>query len=360
MEREESLVRYLPRWMRSSPFGSAGPAGRDVESLDGPSEVRGSDPNRDNETMGTLAFLERQWRSGWLQAKAWASSSDTYVESPEPDLERQSIDRAIEDQNVAHDSATTARMRKPTRYASPNWEVNRDDVERATHTQLLAPTAVGRLIQLFRRPSPHSRYATSSTDVMNAPWVEGSQSEPEDNPPLYLLPGERSVSGSYHPFHDNHHVDTTSSNPWRVIQSHYPTRRIRTWTYGLDGPQPCRTSATQLNIDGNTQSSPASTSLAKRDLETVERFPYEEPTLYVPRTRRGRRGTVDSTTAAENMSIIDVPFHSTPTVPAINARVGSSFNAQDYEEVTELDNDEPISDTDGFSSVTSSRAVSLM
>ncbi|KAL8675771.1 MAG: hypothetical protein Q9186_007618 [Xanthomendoza sp. 1 TL-2023] len=350
--------------MRSSPFGSAGSAIHDDRALGGPSGASGSDETSNDGTLGTLAHLGRQWHRRCHKAKTWASSSDTCVEGPDKDLERQALYHTACDQDIPNASFTTVRMRRHTRRStgSPGWEFNRDDVERATHTHLLAPTAVGRLIQLFRRPSLQRTYSTSSSDTENASQIQTLRRLPGIRPTQHLLPHDRWIPGTYNTFQDSHHISTLSADIRHNIQNHYPSRRTRTWTYGLDDPRRhsmLASSTKSAEVDEGTQAQSTSVSLTNMEIESLERLSFEEPSLYLPRTPRGTQGSLDSTVAAESMSIIGVPYYGPRRVLGVSAPREASWDPQGYEEMGDLDGYGGLGEADSFGSVPSSRMGSI-
>ncbi|KAL8666501.1 MAG: hypothetical protein Q9168_007470 [Polycauliona sp. 1 TL-2023] len=151
--KEKTFLRFLPRWMRSSPFGSTDP---DLEAARS-SGVRDSDDTCDSTHANTLAVLGRRWHHRWRQAKTWASSSDTCIGDAEYDLEEQSTNYTPQedDENLPkNESVNTIRLRRPRKHSDDStYELDSADVQRATNTLLIAPTAVSNLQRLFRKPS---------------------------------------------------------------------------------------------------------------------------------------------------------------------------------------------------------------
>ncbi|KAL8803825.1 MAG: hypothetical protein Q9182_002957 [Xanthomendoza sp. 2 TL-2023] len=340
--------------MRSSPFDSAGLTSHDVEALGGPSGASGKDDNSKDGTLASLARLGRRWHRRLHRAKTWASSSDTYVEGCDEDLERQSVYQTGRDQGIPNDSFTTVKLRRHTRNSSAGWDLNRYDVERATHTQLLAPTAVGRLMQLFRRPSLENMSPTSSSDTENAFQNETLGGPPRTRPTLHLLPHDHSIRETYHTFQDSHHISPILANRrHNYIHNQYPSRRTRTWTYGLDEPRRHSMSDRSTNsadLDEGPRAQSTSTSFANMKTASLERFPFEETTVYIPRTRRGTK----SSPAAECMSINSIPYHGRSRLLGIGTAAGeASWDPQGYEAMRELDEYEDLGDGDSFESVPS-------
>ncbi|KAL8809422.1 MAG: hypothetical protein Q9200_003432 [Gallowayella weberi] len=346
--------------MRSSPFGSAGLASQDVEALGGPPGAREGDDTSKNCTLASLAHLGRRWHRRLHRAKTWASSSDTCVEGCDADLEKQSVYQTARDQDMPNDSFTTVKLRRHTRSSGAGWDLNRHDVERATHTQLLAPTAVGRLMQLFRRPSLESTCPTSSGETENAFQIETLGGPTRTRPTLHLLPHGRSIPENYHTFQDSHHISTTLADGHHDINNQRPSRRIRTWTYGLDDPgrdSMSDSSTTSAEVDDGTRAQSTSTSFANSKIASLERFSSEEPTVYIPRTRRETKSSPDITAAAaESMSIISVPFHGRRRVSGVSVPEEAPWDPQGYGAMRELDAYEDIGDADSFGSVASASA----
>ncbi|KAL8710671.1 MAG: hypothetical protein Q9225_007248 [Loekoesia sp. 1 TL-2023] len=301
-EREETILRYVPRWMRSSPFGSATPAAnnsREIEARRG-SEAVESDRTSTTGYLATLSLLGRGWRRGWRKTKTWSDTSRTHEDSCDRRSDQPSTCASTADQQTLDGSASTVRMRKTSQRRS-TWEADSQDVERATNTQLLAPTAGFSLAHLFRRSS------TPKPDSSNRPDVS----------PSSLERGEAGVIMSHHhaicPWHDSRNNGTRcitavgASVPLRSSKTEerrqvlgekswqervsYPARRVQTWAYGIDKAHPWSSSASLVDTDG----------------DSVKRGSDVAPTIKVSKTRKEARSSDNTTAAAESMSMIDVP-----------------------------------------------------
>lgn len=355
-EKEKSLVRYLPRWMRSSPFGSAEPCSNDSHDIEAsrPTEARGSDETSSRENLGTLALLGRRWHRRWHRARTWASSSDTYIGDSEHDLERLSVDITAGEQESSNGSVTTVRLRRPRRHADSAYELDREDVERATKTLLITPTAAGNLLRLFQTPSITATPPSPPIDTGRSLGAEHPQNLAVNLPPPYQLRDNQYSPGIYPIARDGHRHATTTSRERYAAPNHCLPRRLSTWTYGLDGSQPNSTPAVAVNTKSYTRPHSASTSSIDVDTESLDRFSFQEPTIYVPRKRGGTRSTLDSTAEAESMSVINVPFYVGQSISKVDDGVDDSFDAREYEQAREMD------DADGFSSVSSFSRVASM
>ncbi|KAL8730160.1 MAG: hypothetical protein Q9166_004243 [cf. Caloplaca sp. 2 TL-2023] len=356
------MIRFVPRWMRSSPFGSAEPssnANYDVEALR-VAAARGSDGTAASGNAGALALLGRRWHRGWLEATRWSASSDTYVDHMGPDMERQTIRSFRADLDVPNDSRTTVRMRRANRQSESGCTIDSEDVERATSTQLLGPTGVASLLQLFRRPSVQTTSPTPSMVTSRCSRIEPSQTSAVKLPPPHQLSGNQYNTGCYLTFGDRHHLPNLPSNNHPVTHHHSLPKRISTWTYGFDGSHPRSATASLLSTNDNFQPQSAPASLLDLDTESLNQAPDPPSEIIVPRKRRGTKSTDTSTAEAERMSIIDVPFQGTRRISDVDARDEPSFDAKEYERAAEDDGCEDILVSDGFSSVSSSRVGSLL
>ncbi|KAL8786395.1 MAG: hypothetical protein Q9213_002811 [Squamulea squamosa] len=361
-DREKSIVRYLPQWMRSSPYGSTNSDTNndcDVEALQS-SEVRGSHDVADGGNMGTLAFLGRRWHRRWRRATTWASSSDTYVGLPDHDLERQPVHHSSEDQVLLNDSVTTIRIRRARKHDDSGYELDSEDVVRATNTQLLTPSAAANLLQLFQPPSEQTSPLMPSVDTRHCLKIQPSHNIMTELPPPHQLRDNQYHTGIYLGTQNRHHNRSSTSYERQILPSHCPPKRLSTWTYSSNTTQVQSTSESPMNAED--YASPCSASAASMDLdnESIDRFSYEEPMIHVPRTRGGTRNTLDSTASAENMSVIDVPFSGgSQRVSDVDVKDHESFDPKVYEEEEEADNYEVMSNTGSFGSVRSSRAGSM-
>ncbi|KAI4227170.1 MAG: hypothetical protein L6R36_002608 [Xanthoria steineri] len=343
-KKEKSLVRYLPRWMRSSPFGSAAPgssASYDLEASR-PTEARGSGETFSSENVGILALLGQRWHRRWHRARTWASSSDTCIGDSEPASERQSVDNTAVEQENFNGSLNTIRLRRSRKQADSAYELDSEDIERATKTLLIRPTAAGDLLRLFQNPSITATPPSPSVDTRGA---EHPQNIAVNLPPPHQLHDNQYRPGIYPiTFRDGHrHAGTTSPEGY-TISDHCLPRRLSTLTYGLDGSHPNSNPAVSVNTESYTLPHSALASLIDVDTESLDRFSFEEPTIHVPRKRGGTRSTLDSTAEAESMSVINMPSHGGQRI----SEVDDSFDPQAYEQAREMD------DADGISSVSSS------
>ena len=362
-EREKSFVRYLPNWMRSSPFGSAEPDTNndcDIE-VSRPREVMAIDGALNGGNVGTLALLGRRWHRRWRRERTWTSSSDTYIDDSDHDLERQSVYHTAGDQDAFNDSVTTVRIRRPKEHANSDRLIGSEVIERAMTTQLITPTAANNLLRLFREPPIRTTRRAPSVDLGHGPRTENSPSGVAILPPPHRLPDSQYNTGIYPTTQDRHRNPTTTSHECYVIRSHCPPRRLSTWTYGLDNSRTHFTPTVAVNEScSRPHSTSASASLIDIDAEGIGRFSFEEPTIYIPRRRGGTRSTLDSTADAERMSIINLPFDGDEKISEVDPEVDKSFDAQAYEQAKELDDFGTTSDADGLSSVSSSRVGSRL
>ncbi|KAL8847877.1 MAG: hypothetical protein Q9221_007088 [Calogaya cf. arnoldii] len=359
-EKEKSLVRYLPRWMRSSPFGSVEPGSNDSRDIEAsrPTEARESEETSSSgNVVGTLTLLGRRWHRRWHRARTWASSSDTCIGDSEQDLERQSINNPSDEQESLNDSTTTVRLRRPRRHVDSAYELNSEDIKRATNTLLITPTAAANLLRLFQNPN------TATPPEPPIDIESGYSLRPEyfpnlvlDVPPPFQLQDNQYNPGIYPLSRDGHrHATTTSCERYaNPTPTQCLPRRLSTWTYGLDGTnnKSTPTDATNNNTQSYTRPRSPSSFVIDIDTETesLTRFSFEEPRIHVPRKRGGTRSTFDSTADAdaENLSVIDLGYSG---VRGGEWVVEDGFDAKEYERSGEMDVE------DGFS-VTSSRVGS--
>lgn len=302
-EREETWVRYLPRWMRSSPFGSANAATNpnlDVEA------ARSSEAQESEETpfaghLGTLSLLGRHWRPSWRRAGRSTHSSDTYVETPDHRSADPSacIPTAAED--ISDENINTIRFRKTSRQYRSDWNANSEDVERATNNQLLAPTAAFNLAHLFQRPAQKTE----------GPSQRGtSPSSCEQGRAGYTA----SHYDSTHNLSNDHESHRTRSMQWPYRLPRTQSRRDlnKMWHTNVNGlhapcPSPKRIPIWPCEIE-NTRPSPASV-VGGRDDRSIDGDPDCMPPINVPKTRKskGAWSTDGSAAEAEKMSVISVP-----------------------------------------------------
>lgn len=346
-KKEKSLVRYLPRWMRSSPFGSAAPgssASYDLEASR-PTEARGSGETSSSENVGTLALLGQRWHRRWHRARTWASSSDTCIGDSEPASERQSVDNTAGEQECFNGSLNTIRLRRSRKQADSAYELDSEDIERATKTLLIRPTAAGYLLRLFQNPSITATPPSPSVDTGHTGGAEHPQNIAVNLPPPHQLHDNQYSPGIYPiTFQDGHRLASTTSPEGYTISDHCLPRRLSTLTCGLDGSHANSNPAVSVNTESYTLPHSASASLIDVDTESLDRFSFEEPTIHVHRKRGGTMSTLDSTAEAESMSVINMPSHGGQRI----SEVDDSFDAQAYEQAREMD------DADGISSVSSS------
>ncbi|KAL8774278.1 MAG: hypothetical protein Q9209_001029 [Squamulea sp. 1 TL-2023] len=359
-DRQKSLIRYLPQWMRSSPYGSAESDtnnDRDIEALES-SEVRESHNAADGGNMGTLAFLGRRWHRRWRRTTTWARSSDTYVVRPDHDIERQPVYHPSEEQAMLNDSVTTIRTRRPRKHDDSGYELDSEDVVRATNTQLLIPSAAANLLQLFRTPSVQTSPLIPFVDSRQCLKIQPSHKFMTELPPPHQLRDNQYHTEIYLKTQGRQHDRSSTSYECQILSSHCPPKRSSTWTYSSNSAQVQPTSESPVDAEDYVLPHSASAVSIDLDTESIDRFSYEEPTIHVPRKRGGTKSTFDSTASAENMSIVDVPFRDTQRVSEVDAKDHESFDPQAYEEDKEADNYEVVSDTGSFGSVRSSRVGS--
>ncbi|KAL8994299.1 MAG: hypothetical protein Q9188_007106 [Gyalolechia gomerana] len=312
-QREETMIRYLPRWMRSSPFGSVTPtvdSTRDIEAAR-VSEAVESDGTSTTGYLATLSMLGRGWYQGWRKARTtWSDTSRTYKDSSghcshssDHCSGQHSTPASTADKHTLDDTQTTVRMRKSSQRRS-TWEADSEDVERATNNQLLAPTAGSKLAYLFRR---------SSTPESNTPSVSPSSIERgvtrfttsrQHHQNIYPRPhsrftGARSITmgNASLPFRSNKMEDRRQGLRENFGQEHnrHPARRVRTWAYGVEN----------VHLYGIENIRPRSVAASILDAECDNS--HLAPAIVLPKRRKEDRNTDDSTAEAERMSIIDVP-----------------------------------------------------
>ncbi|KAL8870058.1 MAG: hypothetical protein Q9174_003808 [Haloplaca sp. 1 TL-2023] len=161
-ERENTFLKHVPRWMRSSAFGSVNAdvrASPDVEAgvVQGPAMESGQSSSRGH--PNTLSCLGRHWNVNLRHASRTSRPPD--LESGNhTNLRCSSETRAtsitLADHNASQEVLTSVRMRKTTRRSSSSddWQRGSDIIERATRTDLFTSRAACNLINLF---DPHGR-----------------------------------------------------------------------------------------------------------------------------------------------------------------------------------------------------------
>ncbi|KAL8834496.1 MAG: hypothetical protein Q9170_003731 [Blastenia crenularia] len=297
--------------MRSSPFGSVTPtanASHDLEAGRG-LEAQGSDDTSTTGYLATLSLLGRGWRRGWKRARRWTDVSRTEEDTPGDYSDQHSAYPSIADQQTFDDSTATVRMRKTSRCRFA-WEADSEDIERATNNQLLAPTAGFNLAHLFRRTSSTLQEAdvspsslergdagvTTSYTRSTCPWHDPSRM------------ASRSVTAA-HPSNNEHRGLRNTCNQNRILQPRSPSKRIRTWTYGIENVPP--------------QS--ISMSIVDEDCGSVRRGSDGGSVIRVPRTRNRGWSTDDTTAEAERMSMIEVDVGGVGEEMGLDRRKGESF-----------------------------------
>ena len=300
-DKENFLIRCLPNWIRSSPFGSVEPDVNQSDDIETSqlSTAGGSDERSPSGDQFSLAHLGRRWHRRWRRARTWATSSDTCVGDSECDLERQHVDDTARSCEVADDSTTTVRLRKQTKYAD-SYELDSEDIERAANTLLIKPTAVGNLLRLFRSPSARS------IDIEPRFSAEHPEHREPNNPPPHQLPNNQ-YSNVYPIDYDGHQHASTISYKCYATPHHRPPRRLSTWTYGLDGSHSTSTPRRKFGADNYTRPRAASDFIMHIDTHAVDRDPLQGPEISIPRKLK-RSSTGDGTRDAECMTVIG-PSH---------------------------------------------------
>ncbi|KAI4137860.1 MAG: hypothetical protein L6R39_007068, partial [Caloplaca ligustica] len=251
-DREQSLIRYLPRWMRSSPFGSIEPTASPTHDLEAArrSEVLQSDGTSTTGYLGTLSRLGRHWRDGWWRVRRWTDSSVTYTNNDEAGSENPPVCTSAATEGGSDETVNTIRQRKPSRRSRPEWAADSEDVERAINNQLLAPTAGFTLANLFarnavQRPNEPSDSSSSCERGMagymtahhgnTCPRDDRGNGQPRNATVVGLPPHLRRSTRSRHDLNKTFHTSGTCG----VQATADPTpQRIRTWTYGIENTPP--------------------------------------------------------------------------------------------------------------------------
>ncbi|KAI4288252.1 MAG: hypothetical protein L6R35_002476 [Caloplaca aegaea] len=309
-ERRESFLRYLPRWMRGSPFGAAAPntdVGHDIEAARLSEVLPESDSASASEGSRTLRLLGRHWRQGWRKVKSGATSSHGYESDPKHCSERPSTCTSAAHEGSSDDAISTIRLRKTGRQAWLGWQRGSEDIERARKTQLLVPTAGFNLASLFRRSSEQK-----DMDVERQDMPEKSVALTQQMSPASSSRSSRSPSLRH---------DTVFRQPRNITvigPPHHLLRRIqsrRDLNRAFDGnfnrvrascPLPERTQIDDHGVDDR--------SFRSRSPPPTDRdggSPTQDYTLgwsiHNPRRRGRMRSTGESTAEAERMSMIEMP-----------------------------------------------------
>lgn len=300
-EKERSLARWIPKWIRSSPFGSAEPgidSSDDIEASR-PSVTRGSDETSRSGDQITLAHLGRRWHRRWRKGRTWATSSDTCVGDSEYDLEGQPSNDTAQDHENPDESTTTIRLRKPKKHAD-SYELDSEDIKRASNTLLIKPTAVSNLLRLFRLPST----TATSPSQFNAiePRAEHSPHHAHNLSPPHQLPNNQYSTIAL----DGHRHASTTSHECNGTSTDILPRRLSTWTYGLDGLHTTSTPRRRFGAGNYTRPRAASDFIIDIDSRSLS-CSFEQPEIYIPRKRGSTRSTGESTRDAEGMSVVDTP-----------------------------------------------------
>ena len=158
-ERENTFLKHVPRWMRSSAFGSADAnvrASPDVEAgvVQGPAAE--SDHSSRRGYTDTLSGLGRLWNAE-PQHISRTSRSPDFESGTQNNLRHSSETRATsitlaDNHNPSNEPpSTSVRMRKPTRRSSfsDDWQRGSNVIERAIRTDLFTSPAACNLINLF-------------------------------------------------------------------------------------------------------------------------------------------------------------------------------------------------------------------
>lgn len=277
-ERDESILRYAPRWLRSSAYSFTTPSAEADGQLqpEPVSGLRQSDHGSATDGLRSLALMGRRWDRGWRAARRY-----TDLEAARPyDGTQESYHTCLSGprQGPELDAASsTIRRRRPMRRATVDWDSHGGGVERATNVQLLAPTAgAEHLVRLFQRPGD-DHDAEDRSFTMRHPsrrirtWTCGSTTKPRS----------RSVSVSLVNNHDGgveEASDGDDDDEDGVPKPWIPKKRGRTTE--------------------TTTSSSSATSGSSRAVQT------------------GRKK--DTSYSAENMSMIELPFHAAHVDGALN------------------------------------------
>ena len=349
-EKERSLIRWIPKWIRSSPVGSAEPGIKSSDDIEAsrPSVARGSDETSRSEDQISLAHLGRRWHRRWRKGRTWATSSDTCVGDSEYDLEGQLSNDTAHDHENLDESTTTIRLRKPKKHAD-SYELDSEDIKRASNTLLIKPTAVSNLLRLFRLPSTTATSPSQFTAI--EPRAEHAQHRAQHLPPPHQLPNNQYSAMA----HDgNRHPSTTSYECYGTA-THILPRRLSTWTYGLDGSHTTSAPRRRFGADNYIRPRAASDFIIDMDSGNLRFGSFDEPEIYIPRKRGSTRSTGDSTRDAEGMSVVDTPvWDGRGSLKDEDGR-GKSWEDGEEGEVWDAKGYEMDCGDDGVSDVTGSR-----
>lgn len=249
-ERDESLLRYAPRWLRSSAFGSAAPSSEADGNLEAEqaSELRRSDHSSATDGFRNLALMGRRWKPDWRGARRY-----TDLEAARPyDGTQESYHTcfSVPEQDPDVDGVSTIRARRPMRRATAEWNSHSEGVQRATNIQLFAPTAAENLVRLFETPN------------------------------------------------DSHAEDYSFTN-------RHPSRRIQTWTCGPTKPRSRSVSVSLVdNDDGSVEEASDDDSKPWMPRKRGRITGSTSSGSAALRTRRDQ----ETSYSAESMSMIEVPF----------------------------------------------------
>ncbi|KAI4185805.1 MAG: hypothetical protein L6R41_003891 [Letrouitia leprolyta] len=353
-QREETMVRYLPRWMRSNPFGSVAPTVGDIHDLEA---ARGSDTIASDGTSsstGYLTILGRQWRRRWRKTRTtWSDTTNTYRDSSD----HRFSDNSDQQRNPSYVSATnshpsinaesTVRMRK-TNQRGPTRDNESVDIARAMTNQLLAPTAGARLVCLFQKssiPRPETEGMIQAGLLERGEGCCSATARDDDHrQPVYPYPYSGSptmltgnVSLPLAVSQQSHHCTTylcrrsitvgntslprcsdgIDNRPAGLRQAENiecyrkKERRVRTWaarvhpscteivdSYGVEDSSPHDVE----NIRPTSMKSP----VLETEPVDVESTINSHPGILISKKRKEGRGTDDSIVEAETMSMVDV------------------------------------------------------
>ncbi|KAL8776940.1 MAG: hypothetical protein Q9203_003448 [Teloschistes exilis] len=266
-ERDESILRYAPRWLRSSAYSSTTPSAEADGQLQAEpaSGLRQSDHSSATDGLRSLALMGRRWDRGWRAARRY-----TDLEAARPyDGTQESYHTCLSGPQQGpelHAASSTIRRRRPMRRATVDWDSHGGGVERATKVQLLAPTAgAEHLVRLFERPGD-GHDAEDRSFTMRHPsrriwtWTCGSTTKPRSRSASVSL--VNNDGGGVEEASADDDGDNVAPKPW------IPTKRGRTT---------------------ETTTTSSSTSGSSRAVQT------------------GRKK--DTSYSAENMSMIELPFH---------------------------------------------------
>ncbi|KAL9011148.1 MAG: hypothetical protein Q9173_003989 [Seirophora scorigena] len=308
-ERRDTFLRYLPRWMRSSPFGAADPnsdVDYDVEASRS-SGLPESDYASASEGLGTLPLLGRHWRQDCRKVRREATSSHDYEPTPNHCPERPSTCTFPAFEGSSDDTVSTVRLRKINRQAWSGWQTHSEDIERATKTQLFGPTASFTLASLFRKSSEQKETDLERHEILEMTVAQGQQRSSASSPQPCRSPSLWHDVASKQPRNI-----TVIGSPYRLLQRTQSQRDLNKAFRGninavrascplLERTQPWEQGA----VDPSSRSGspqPADGEGGSPTQGFAVGWPIRNP------KKRGRMRSIDdSTAAAERMSMIDVP-----------------------------------------------------